>query len=69
MKKCNKCLEVFKWDDVIVNSDDLYFHKECVELYPSSYVVFVDDEFVGEVEYEDDAYFILNKGEYLEESE
>lgn len=69
MKKCDKCVEVFKWDDDVANVDDRYFHKECVELVPSSYVAFANDEFIGEVEYEDSAFLALNDGDYLEESE
>lgn len=67
MKTCNECLEVFKWDDDVVNVEDIYFHKDCVELVPSGYVAFANDEFIGEVEYEDSAFQVLNEGDYLED--
>lgn len=66
MKRCDECVEVFKWDDDVVNIGDRCFHRDCVELVPSSYVAFVNGEFIGEVEYEDSAYLILNDGDYLE---
>lgn len=69
MRKCDECVEVFKWDDDIVNVDDRYFHKDCVELIPMGYIAFVDDDPIGEVEYEDMACFILNDGDYLEGEE
>lgn len=69
MKKCEECLKTFKWSDDVVNVGDSYFHKQCVELVPSGYVAFVNDEYIGEVEYEDMACLILNSDDYLEEGE
>jgi hypothetical protein len=52
-KFCAACDETFNWDnDVIIVGDDLY-HKDCVTLYPTGYVAFIDDEFLGETENED----------------
>ena len=69
MKKCDECTEVFKWDDDVVNVDGRYLHKKCVELVPNGYVAYVNDEYIGEVEYEDSAFLILNDGDYLEGEE
>lgn len=53
MSKCGACEDKFVWnDDVIIVEDNLY-HKDCVTLYPTGYVVFIDDEFLGETENED----------------
>lgn len=70
LKRCKACEETFIWnEDVILVNDDVY-HKDCVSLYPSGYVAYIDDEFLGETENEDgsSAYDILDEGEYEEES-
>lgn len=67
MTKCTECLDVFKWDDDVVSVGDSYFHKQCVELVPSGHVAYVNDEYIGEVEYEDMACFILDTEDYLED--
>lgn len=67
MKACNECLETFKWDDDVVNVGEHYFHSQCVELVPSEHVAFVNDEYIGVVEYEDTACFILNTEDYEED--
>ena len=67
MKKCDECLETFKWDDDVVNVDDNYFHKSCVEIVPIGYVAYVNGEHIGEVEYEDMACFILDTDDYEED--
>jgi len=67
MTKCAECVQPFKWDDDVVNVDDRYFHKKCVELVPSGYVAYVNDEYIGEVEYEDMACFILDTDAYEED--
>lgn len=66
MMRCEECLENFRWNDDVVNTGDSYFHEKCVELVPSGYVVYVNDEYVGEVEYEDMACLILNEEDYLD---
>lgn len=70
LKRCKACDETFTWnEDVILVNDDVY-HKDCVSLYPTGYVAYIDDEFLGETENEDgsSAYDILDEGEYEEES-
>ncbi|KQL17664.1 hypothetical protein [Cytobacillus solani] len=53
MSKCASCEDEFVWnDDVIIVEDNLY-HKDCVTLYPTGYVAFIDDEFLGETENDD----------------
>lgn len=69
MKKCDECLEVFMWDDEVVNVGDRYWHRGCVELIPINYGAYVGDEYIGTVDYEDLAFSILNEGDYLEVSE
>lgn len=52
-KCCKACDDEFKWDDdVIIVRDNLY-HKDCVTLYPTGFVAYIDDEFLGETENED----------------
>lgn len=52
-KCCTACDDPFKWDDdVIIVGDNLY-HKDCVTLYPTGFVAYIDDEFLGETENED----------------
>lgn len=36
-KKCQSCLEKFKWDDEVIEVRDEYYHKDCVTLYPTGY--------------------------------
>lgn len=69
MKKCEECYQTFKWDDDVVSVNEYYYHKDCVEMVPSGYVAFVNDEFLGEVEYEDMACFVLDTDDYLESDE
>lgn len=69
MKRCEECHETFRWDDDVVNVDDRYYHKECVQLFPSEYVVYVNDDYIGVVEYEDMACCILDSDDYLEDEE
>jgi hypothetical protein len=67
MTKCTECLDVFKWDDDVVNVGYVYFHKKCVELVPSGYVAYVNDEYIGEVEHEDMACLVLDTDDYQED--
>ena len=50
MKECKYCEEEFVWDDDVILVNDELYHKDCVKLYPTGYVVYVDDEFLGESE-------------------
>lgn len=61
-KKCESCEEPFKWDDnVVLVGEDLY-HEDCVTLYPTGYVAFIGDDFIGETTNEDGqlAYELIN---------
>lgn len=71
LKRCKACEKTFVWnEDVILVNDDVY-HKDCVSLYPTGYMAYIDDEFLGETENEDgsSAFKILSEGEYEEEPE
>lgn len=51
--ECAACNDAFTWnDDVILVNDELY-HKDCVKLYPTGFVVYLDGEFLGESENDD----------------
>ncbi|WP_427071065.1 hypothetical protein [Lysinibacillus fusiformis] len=70
LKRCKACEETFVWnEDVILVNGDVY-HKDCVQLYPTGYYAMLDDEPLGETENDDgsSAYYILDEGEYEEES-
>jgi len=69
VKKCDECSETFNWNDDVVNVENRYFHRKCVDIVPVGYVAYVDGEFLGEVEYEDMACLILNDGDYVEGEE
>lgn len=48
--QCEYCLNEFgQFENVILVNDTLY-HDYCVTLYPSGYVVFVGDEYIGDSE-------------------
>lgn len=71
LKKCSVCDEQFRWNaDVIIVDDELY-HKDCVELYPTSYFAMLDGEVLGVTENEDGqcAFDVLEEGEYMEDEE
>lgn len=67
-KKCQSCLEEFKWDDEVIEVRDEYYHKDCVTLYPTGYVAFLDEDCLGETENEDGcmASGFLEEGEYID---
>lgn len=67
MTRCEECYETFKWDEDVVSVNDDYYHKQCVELVPIGYAVYVDGEYIGEMEDEDMACFILDTDDYLED--
>lgn len=66
IKLCEACSETFLWDDDVIIIDDKVYHKDCVSLYPTGYVAFIDDNFLGETENDDGgmAFDWLEKGEY-----
>lgn len=68
LKCCNACDDPFHWEDEVVIVDDEHYHKDCVELYPTGYVAFLDDNCLGETENDDgqSAYEILDDEELLE---
>ena len=53
MCKCAACEDKFEWDDTVVVVDDSIYHKDCLSLYPSGFVAFLDGEPLGETENED----------------
>lgn len=58
----------FQWNDDVVVVDDEFYHKDCVELYPTGYYAMLDGEPLGETENDDGqpAYDIFSEGEYEE---
>ncbi len=71
LKKCEACEDHFRWDDDVVEVKEKFYHKNCVELYPTGYFAMLDDEPLGETENEDGqmAFEILENDEYLEDAE
>lgn len=53
MSKCVSCEDEFEWNDEVIIVEDCLYHKDCVTLYPTGYVAYIDDEFLGETENED----------------
>lgn len=53
MKECAVCNDPFKWNDDVIKVDDNPYHKDCVKLYPTGFVAYLDDEFLGKTENED----------------
>lgn len=66
--KCETCWCSIKEFDPILILDEKVYHKDCVELYPTNYVVYSDDEFIGTVE-DDDIQYAYELLEDLEEEE
>lgn len=68
LKKCSACDDYFEWNDDVIVVDDKFYHRDCVTLYPTGYVAYLDDEYLGETENDDgDAAFeILEDGEYVD---
>lgn len=68
VKQCEACSEPFQWDDDVIEVKDNYYHKNCVELYPTGYFAMLDDEPLGETENDDGsmAFEVLEDDEYLE---
>ncbi|PAE87739.1 hypothetical protein [Shouchella clausii] len=69
MTKCKACEDGFYLYDELVVVNDTYYHKDCVSLYPKSYVAFLGDAFLGETENEDGqaAYEVLHEDDLLED--
>ena len=38
---CPECKETFKWDDnvLLVEDKDAYYHEDCIDVYPATYLV------------------------------
>jgi hypothetical protein len=53
LNRCVACKDEFRWNDDVIIVDDNLYHKDCVTLYPTGYVAFIDDDFLGETENED----------------
>jgi len=70
-KQCAACSENFQWDDDVVEVRDEFYHKDCVELYPTGYVAYLDYECLGETENDDGqpAYDVFKEGEYEEDDD
>lgn len=51
--ECKACDDKFKWDDDVIIVGNSLYHKDCVTLYPTGFVAFIDDECIGETENED----------------
>jgi|GEM_PF-1301332 len=68
IKKCAHCLEEIQSCEEIFEMDNKIYHKDCVELHPIQYVVFLNDECIGTID-ADDVQFsddLLNEGEYID---
>lgn len=51
--KCKACDDEFQWQDKVIIVNDNLYHKDCVTLYPTGFVAFLDEECIGETENED----------------
>ncbi|RST57650.1 hypothetical protein D5F11_021560 [Siminovitchia terrae] len=71
IKRCEACEDPFRWNDDVIEVNDKFYHKNCVELYPTGYFAMLDDEPLGGTENEDGsmAFEILDQDEYLEDAE
>lgn len=69
MEKCKACSDYFEWDDEVIEVDDEYYHKDCVALYPTVYVAFLNGDCLGETENADGtmAYSIFDDGQYIDD--
>ena len=52
-KECTACENLFIWNDEVILVNDELYHKDCVTLYPTGFVAFLDDQPLGETENED----------------
>ena len=72
LKRCEACNDPFREDDNIVIVDDELYHGDCVTIYPTGFVAYITNgDCLGETENDEgqNAYEILDAGEYLEGSE
>ena len=53
LAKCKECNEDFKWDSKIIIVNDEPYCDDCVKLYPTGYVAFIGDDWIGETENDD----------------
>lgn len=69
--KCASCMDPFKWDDDVIEVRDEYYHKDCVTLYPTGLVAFLDDSCLGETENDDGSMdcILFDEGQYLDDDE
>lgn len=51
--ECAACNDPFTWKDDVISVNDNLYHKDCVQLYPSGFVVYLGDEFLGDSENDD----------------
>ena len=51
--ECSACKDPFVWDDDVILVNDELYHKDCVTLYPTGFVAFLDDQCLGETDNED----------------
>ena len=53
MNLCKACDDKFQWHDQVVIVNDEPYHKDCLTLYPTGYIAFLDGEPLGETENDD----------------
>lgn len=53
MKVCAACKDSFVWNDIVIIADDEIYHKDCIEVHPSSFFAMLDGEPLGETENDD----------------
>lgn len=53
LAKCTECKEEFKWDKNVVLVNDEPYCDDCVTLYPTGYVAFIGNDWIGETENDD----------------
>ena len=71
VKRCEACNDPFYMSDTIIEVNNEFYHKDCVELYPTGYFAMLDDNPLGETENDDgtEAWDLFDEGEYLEDEE
>lgn len=51
--ECTACKDKFIWNDEVILVNNELYHKDCLTLYPTGFVAFLDGEFLGETENDD----------------
>lgn len=51
--ECTACKDKFVWSDEVILVNDELYHKDCLTLYPTGFVAFLDNECLGETENDD----------------